>query len=264
MGFGSKWCSWVWGILASARASVLVNGAPTFDFKCGKGMRQGDPISPFLFVVVMEALSCLLDKAKEDGIFSGLQLPNGGPVLSHLFFADDALIIGDWLEDNALNVIRILRCFYMCSGLSINLGKSGLFGLGVDSEEVGLLADIIGCKQESLPFKYLGLKVGSNMNRISNWEAVFETFSSRLALWKSALLSIGGRITIIRSVLQSLPSYYFSFYKAPVKVIKALEGMIQKFLWGGSEDVRKTHWVAWETVTLPKKSGWLGLVNCKI
>ncbi|XP_022014901.2 uncharacterized protein LOC110914417 [Helianthus annuus] len=259
IGFGGRWCKWIWGILSSARASVLVNGAPTFEFKCGKGMRQGDPISPFLFVAVMEALSCLLDKAKELGIFSGVSLPNDGPVLSHLFFADDALIIGGWDKGNALNVVRILRCFYVCSGLRINLGKSSLFGIGVDMSDVSQVADSVGCKADSLPFKYLGLKVGENMNRIGNWRPVYDIFESRLALWKSALLSIGGRVTLIRSVLASLPNYYFSLYKAPAAVIKDLERMIKKFLWGGSGEARKTHWVAWERLAIPVKLGGLGI-----
>ncbi|XP_035831953.1 uncharacterized protein LOC118480996 [Helianthus annuus] len=93
MGFPSRWCAWVRGIISSARASVLVNGAPTFEFKCNKGMRQGDPISPFLFVIVMEALSCLISTACHLGIFKGVDLPNDGPSLSHLFFADDAIIL---------------------------------------------------------------------------------------------------------------------------------------------------------------------------
>ncbi|XP_021995409.1 uncharacterized mitochondrial protein AtMg01250-like [Helianthus annuus] len=201
MGFGAKWCSWLWGILSSARASVLVNGSPTFEFNCSKGMRQGDPISPFLFVVVMEALSCIFDKAVEVGVFSGIKLPNDGPSLSHLFFADDALIVGEWGEMNALNVVRILRCFHACSGLRINLSKSNLYGIVANSEEVEDLANVVGCKQDTLLFKYVGLKVGANMNRINNWKPVYDIFESRLALWKSAFLSMGGRIKLIRSVL---------------------------------------------------------------
>ncbi|KAJ0938354.1 putative RNA-directed DNA polymerase [Helianthus annuus] len=168
MGFGPRWCNWVWGVLSSARASVLVNGSPTFEFKCDKGMRQGDPLSPFLFVVAMEALSCLLNKAREVGVVSGISLPNDGPHLSHLFFADDALILGKWDASNALNIVRVLRCFYACSGLRINLGKSNLYGIGVSDSELGAMADVVGCTPDSLPFRYLGLKVGANMNRLSN------------------------------------------------------------------------------------------------
>ncbi|XP_021998032.1 uncharacterized protein LOC110895070 [Helianthus annuus] len=186
-------------------------------------MRQGDPISPFLFVAVMEALYCLIVKAGEVGVFSGIQLPYDGSRLSHLFFADDVLIIGDWDENNALNIVRILRCFHACSSLKINLGKSNLYGIGVDYAEVGVVANVVGCIPDSLPFKYLGLKMGANMNRINNWRPVFDIFESRLALWKSAVLSFGGRVTLICSVLESLPTYYFSIYKAPVKVVSNLE-----------------------------------------
>ncbi|MFS8026364.1 putative RNA-directed DNA polymerase [Helianthus anomalus] len=259
MGFGAKWCSWIWGVLSSARASVLVNGSPTFEFRCGKGMRQGDPISPFLFVVVMEALSCIFDKAVEVGVFSGINLPNDGPSLSHLFFAGDALIIGEWGETNALNVVRILRCFFVCSGLRINLSKSNIFGIGADSEEVADLARVVGCNHDVLPFKYLGLMVGANMNKVSSWKPIYDIVESRLALWKSGFLSIGGRITLIRPVLQSLPGYYFSLYRAPIKVVKDLEGKIRKFLWGGSNEGKKTHWVSWNVVASPIKCGGLGI-----
>ncbi|XP_022041105.1 uncharacterized mitochondrial protein AtMg01250-like [Helianthus annuus] len=136
MGFPELWCSWMWGILNSARSSVLVNGSPTFEFKCEKGMRQGDPISPFIFLIVMEALSFLLDKAKEEGILKGISTPNDGPSISHLLFANDAIILGDWSSENVLNVVRILRVFHMFSGLKINLSKSNLYGLGVEEGEV--------------------------------------------------------------------------------------------------------------------------------
>ncbi|KAJ0599248.1 putative RNA-directed DNA polymerase [Helianthus annuus] len=263
MGFGSKWCSWIWGILSSARASVLVNGSPTFEFNCEKGMRQGDPISPFLFVVAMEALSCLVSMANEVGVFSGIQLPNDGPNLSHLFFADDAIFVGEWEEGNALNIVRILRCFFACSGLKINFSKSNLFGIGVTIEDVVVMADLVGCAPDSLPFKYLGLKVGANMNRVNNWRPVYDLFESRLALWKSPVLSFGGKVTLIRSVLESLPSYFFSLFVAPGKVIKDLESIVKKFLWGGTAEVRKTHWVAWDRVSIPKKKGGLGLSKLK-
>ncbi|XP_021986620.1 uncharacterized protein LOC110883073 [Helianthus annuus] len=119
MGFPSRWCRWIKGVISSARASVLVNGATTFEFKCDKGMRKGDPISPFLFVIVMEALSCMIRKAISLGIVKGVVLPNDGPLVSHMFYADDAIIIGEWSSDNIQNLVRILKCFHACSGLLI-------------------------------------------------------------------------------------------------------------------------------------------------
>ncbi|KAJ0752293.1 putative RNA-directed DNA polymerase [Helianthus annuus] len=262
-GFPERWCHWIKGILKSARSSVLVNGSPTFEFQCYKGLRQGDPISPFLFILVMDVLSCLIDKAKSEGLINRMKTPNNGPIISHLFYADDAIILGEWSEDSILNVVRILRIFHVCSGLKINLDKSNIFGMGVGAEDLDSMASIIGCKVGSFPFCYLGVKVGANMNRVANWSPIYDIFDARLSSWKASLLSIGGRVVLIKSVLESLASYYFSLFKAPSKVIADLEAKIRKFLWGGIEGIKKLHWVSWEAVTLPKNQGGLGLSKLK-
>ncbi|KAJ0788573.1 putative RNA-directed DNA polymerase [Helianthus annuus] len=262
MGFPAKWRMWMEGILSSARSAVLVNGSPTFEFQCQKGLRQGDPISPFLFLVVMEILSCLISNACNLGCFKGINTPNGGPVMSHFLYADDALILGEWSVENIKTIARILRIFHICSGLKINFHKSNIFGLGVTEEELESMASILGCKTGSFPFKYLGISVGANMNRIYNWNPVVDIFQKRLSSWKAQSFSIGGRITLIKAVLESLPIYYFSLFKAPVKVVNKLESLMRRFLWAGKEEVKKMHWVSWDRVALPKKLGGLGL--CKL
>ncbi|XP_076936289.1 putative mitochondrial protein AtMg01250 [Bidens hawaiensis] len=128
MGFPQKWCGWVRGILCSARSAILVNGSPTFEFGCEKGLRQGDPLSPFLFLFVMEAFSGLFRKATCIGAFDGIRFPNGGLVINHLLFADNAMLLGEWSRFNFLNMKRILRIFFLCSGLKINLNKSTMIG----------------------------------------------------------------------------------------------------------------------------------------
>ncbi|XP_021986183.1 uncharacterized protein LOC110882483 [Helianthus annuus] len=145
-------------------------------------MRQGDPIFPFLFVIVMEALYSMLDRACEVKIMEGVRLPKDGPLVSHLFYADDAPIIEEWCKENVVNVVRILRCFHVCSGLKINLGKSNIYGIGVDSIEVEDMSVVVGCKSDTLPFEYLGLTVGANMNWIVNWRPVYDIFEKRLSL----------------------------------------------------------------------------------
>ncbi|KAJ0814615.1 putative RNA-directed DNA polymerase [Helianthus annuus] len=259
MNFPDVWCKWIEGVLVSARSSVLVNGSPTFEFSCEKGIRQGDPISPFLFIIVMEALSGLIRKACDVGVFKGVVLPNGGPVCSHLLYADDAMVMGEWSDDNFICLRRMLRIFHMCSGLRINIHKSTLFGVGKSIEDVNDKANGMGCRSGVTPFIYLGIQVGANMSRIGNWEPVLKVFKSRLSRWKSKVLSIGGRLTLIKSVLESLPSYYFSLFKAPVAIINALESLIKKFLWGGNSDINKVHWVGWDTVSRPKEQGGLGI-----
>ncbi|KAJ0918837.1 putative RNA-directed DNA polymerase [Helianthus annuus] len=220
MGFPSKWRNWVMGILFSGRGSVIVNGAPTGEFQYKRGLRQGDPLSPFLFIVAMEALHVMMTKATSSGHFLGVKLPEENMVVTHMLFADDSIFIGEWEENNLKNLKRILRIFYLVSGLKVNPRKSQLFGIGVNEEEVSNLASTFNFKAGNLPFTYLGLKVGANMNRITNWKEVIDTFNKRLSNWKARLLSFAGRVVLVKSVLGSLPNYYLSLYKCPLSVIK--------------------------------------------
>ncbi|MFS7972209.1 putative reverse transcriptase zinc-binding domain-containing protein [Helianthus anomalus] len=102
------------------------------------------------------------------------------------------------------------------------------------------------------------------MNMICNWRPVFEVFESRLSLWKGSVLSLGRRVTLIKAVLESLPNYFFSLYKAPVRVIKDLEKLIRRFLWEGSNGGAKLHWVAWDHIASPVRAGGIGLCSLGI
>ncbi|MFS7958360.1 putative RNA-directed DNA polymerase [Helianthus anomalus] len=263
LGFPQRWCLWIYGILSSARSAVLVNGSPTFEFGCSKGMRQGDPISPFLFIIVMEAFTSMIRRASRVGALRGIVLPNNGPVLTHLLYADDCVLMGEWARNNVKNVVLLLRCFYLCSGLKINMSKSSIFGIGVENGDVEAMASILKCKVGETPFAHLGIMVGAKMSRVVNWKFVFDLFEARLSLWKASMLSIGGRVTLIKAVLESIPNYYLSLFKAPASVLNGLEAIIKRFLWGGDDRYRKLHWVAWDRVTTPIDMGGLGLSKLK-
>ncbi|XP_035842190.1 uncharacterized mitochondrial protein AtMg01250-like [Helianthus annuus] len=182
MGFPKRWCDWIKGMCLSSRAAVLVNGSPTFDFRCEKGLRQGDSLSPFLFLIVMEALSWILNKAKDIGVFKGINFSEDEPDLTHLLYADDALILGEWTCENIKSIARVLRIFYLCSGLRINLHKSNIYGVCTDDLEVDNMMEVLGCKRADFPFTYLGIKVGAKMTRIFNWEPVVDVIKGRLAV----------------------------------------------------------------------------------
>ncbi|KAJ0445610.1 putative reverse transcriptase zinc-binding domain-containing protein [Helianthus annuus] len=123
---------------------------------------------------------------------------------------------------------------------------------------------MMGCTRGSFPFKHLGLQVGANMNLIKNWDPVVEIFQRRLSLWKAKTLSFGGRITLVCSVLNALPTYYFSLYKAPMGVIKRLEKIRREFLWGSIEEKEKMKWVAWKNMMTPKDLGGMGLGSLRV
>ncbi|GJS31236.1 putative RNA-directed DNA polymerase, eukaryota, reverse transcriptase zinc-binding domain protein [Tanacetum coccineum] len=235
MGFRQDLNNVVAGLISS-RASILVNGSPTSEFSLKRGLRQGDPLSPFLFIIVMEGLNIMLKDGLAANLFHGIKIGSSSLHLSHLFYADDVIIFSEWNQSDMDNIIRILDVFFLASRLKININKSNLYGVGVSSAEVANMAEGTGCSSSSLPFSYLGLPIGSNMGRITNWTTLIDRFKARLSGWKANMLSSGGRLTLIKSVLGSLSIYYFSIFKAPEAVIKQLESLRASFFWGASGD----------------------------
>ena len=107
MGFGVRWCNWSRTCLQSALVSVLINGAPTEEFKMNRGLRQGDPLAPFLFLAVAECLNALMCEAREKGLFEGLAVGKEKVEISHLQYADDAIFMGKWCPSNIINLTEI-------------------------------------------------------------------------------------------------------------------------------------------------------------
>ncbi|GJZ25345.1 RNA-directed DNA polymerase, eukaryota [Tanacetum coccineum] len=118
-GFGDKWCNWIQCCLKSSRGSILVNGSPTEEFQFGRGLKQGDPLSPFLFILIMimESLHLSFQRIVDADMFLGINLGGGSVNLSHLFYADDAVFVGQWCENNITTLVHVLECFYKASGL---------------------------------------------------------------------------------------------------------------------------------------------------
>ncbi|GKC41704.1 putative RNA-directed DNA polymerase, eukaryota, reverse transcriptase zinc-binding domain protein [Tanacetum coccineum] len=232
MGFGTKWRSWIHSFLSSASISVLVNGSPFKEFKVERGLRQGNPLSPFLFLMVAEALQISILEACSKGLYKGVYLLNNGANISLLQYADDALFFGDWSRLNVIHLIHILKCFELASGPKVNISKSRIMGVGVFTSEVNNLASSLGCAFDSIPFMYLGLSVGKKMRFVDGWDVVINRFCEKLSSWKANTLSIDGRLTLVKAVLGSLPIYYLSLFKAPSLVIDALETIRRRFFWG--------------------------------
>nr|GEW40045.1 zinc finger, CCHC-type [Tanacetum cinerariifolium] len=209
LGFGLKWSMWIFGCLKNSRASILVNGSPTSEFEMLKGLRQRDPMSLFLFILAMEGLHAMVSKAENTGLFKG------------------------WSHTNAYNLICLLRCFFMVSGVKINMHKSNILSVNVHDEEVSNMAFVLGRRVAKLPMMYLG--------------------------WKAKLLSVGGRLSLIKAVLGNLPTYYMSLYWMPITVQKRLESMRNRFFIGGDFDDKKITWVKWKSCLASKAMGGLGI-----
>ncbi|GJV58049.1 retrovirus-related pol polyprotein from transposon TNT 1-94 [Tanacetum coccineum] len=247
--------------LSSASISVLVNGSSSKEFKVERGLRQGNPLSPFLFHMVVEPLQISILEACNKGLYKGVYLSNNSANISLLQYADDALFFGDWSRLNVIHLIHILKCFELALCLKVNISKSGIIGVGVSTSEVNSLASSLGCTFDSIPFMYLGLPVRKRMRFVDGWDVVINRFHERLSSWKANSLSIGGRLTLVKSVLSSLPIYYLSLSlsKAPSLVIDVLETIRRRFFWGFKDSHRGISWVKWDMILGDIKNRGLGV-----
>ncbi|GJQ93591.1 RNA-directed DNA polymerase, eukaryota, reverse transcriptase zinc-binding domain protein [Tanacetum coccineum] len=257
-GFRCKWRNWIQSCLTSSKGSILVNGCPTNEFQFYKGLKQGDPLSPFLFILVMESLHLSFQRIVNAGMFKGIMLDQS-LCLSHMFYADDAIFLGEWSDGNISTLIHVLKCFFHASGLKINLNKSKIMGINVESAQVIQAAAKLGCLVLKCPFYYLGTRVGGSMTRVQAWQEIVEKVKSRLSKWKSKTLSIGGRLTLLKSVLGSIPVFHMSIFKVPSKVLHILESIRSHFFNGHDPGSKKASWVKWNNVLTDKKRGGLGV-----
>ncbi|GJU14768.1 RNA-directed DNA polymerase, eukaryota [Tanacetum coccineum] len=223
-GFGPKWCSWTRGCLHS----------------------------------VMESLHLSVSRAIEAGIFKGIKI-DSTLNLSHLFYADDVVFIGEWSPSNLSGITNILHCFSLLFGLLINLKKSNLLGVGVRSEYVKYAAVNLGCLTMKTPFKYVRVMVGGICATSQAWEDTIGKLKARLSNWKHKTLSVGGRLTLLKSVLGSTPIYNLSIYKAPKSVLHSMESLRRNFFNGSQCNERKIAWIKWTTTLASKKNGGLGI-----
>ncbi|GKC28240.1 RNA-directed DNA polymerase, eukaryota [Tanacetum coccineum] len=212
-GFGNKWHGWIRGCLISSKASIL-----------------------------------LIDR----GLFVPTLVGKENPMpISHLFYADDAMFISKWSCSNVCVLMMMLHCFFLASGLKVNVHKSSLYGVGVHNTEVQLMAASFGYLGNKLPFTYLGVKVGGNMTRANSWTEVVQKVSTKLSSWKAKSLSVGGRLTLIKSVLGAIPIYYMSMFKVLEGILSQLEKFRNSFFLGANPDERKITWWIWRFLTDP-------------
>ncbi|RHN63454.1 putative reverse transcriptase zinc-binding domain-containing protein [Medicago truncatula] len=158
----------------------------------------------------------------------------------------------------------MLRGFEMASGLKVNYHKSSLIGVNVSRQFMEAACRFLHCSEGSVPFNYLGLPVGANSKKLSTWEPMLEQLRNRLNSWGFKYVSLGGRITLLNSVLNAIPIFYLSFMKIPTKVVKKVTRIQRDFLWGGVGGGRKICWVKWKTICQPKSKGGLGVRDVKM
>ena len=143
------------------------------------------------------------------------------------------------------------------------MGTSELVPVGV-VHNIDLLLNVLGCKQGTLPMKYLGLPLGAKFKDKTIWNPILEKMERRLTSWKCLYLSRGGRVTLIKSTLSNLPTYFLSLFPIPASVANQMERLQQNFLWGGFGDEPKIHLVKWAILCAPISLGGLGIRKIRL
>ena len=182
MGFGVKWCKWIRTCISTIQFSVLINGSPADFFGSSRGLRQGDLLSPTLFLIMMEVFSRMLRRVEGAGLICDFKIEGrrgGGECVSHLLFVDDTILFCDADVEQILHIRLLLLCFKAVIGLKVNVHKSEMVPIG-EVDDVHALIEILGCRVGTLPMSYLGMPLGASHNSPSIWYPILEKFERKL------------------------------------------------------------------------------------
>ncbi|XP_074314409.1 uncharacterized protein LOC141649624 [Silene latifolia] len=259
MGFDNGWVSNVMRCVSSVTYGVLINGVPSRDVIPMRGLRQGDPISPYLFILCAEVLSSLLRRECERGAIHGIRVAPQAPVVTHLFFADDSIIFVKANVREAQRVMEVLHRYEVASGQLVSKEKTTVsFSRGTEERRRLAVEAVLGVRVVAEHDRYLGLPTVIGHSKQVLTRVVRDKLNNKLQGWRGMLFSRAGRETLIKAVAQSIPTYAMSVFRLPSNFCDELRSMVSRFWWGSINGKRKMSWVAWRYLCRPKARGGLG------
>ncbi|KAG6466651.1 hypothetical protein ZIOFF_075555 [Zingiber officinale] len=258
-GFSESVIAFIRRCVTSSWFSVLVNGQLSGFFRSQRGLRQGDPISPFLFILAAELFSRGLEALF--AAYPGMAYAIGCDMrVSHLAYADDVVIFLNGSLDCVRRGKSFLDRYEAQTGQAINAGKSSFFpSRCISDRRRQQIAAVTGFGLGERPMLYLGVPIISGNKRTVHFAPLLAKIQRKFQGWNLSRLSHGGRLTLIQSVLSSLPVYLLQVTQPPLEVLKKLEGVFASFFWSSVGHDRKVHWVAWRDICRPKQEGGLGI-----
>ncbi|OMO96399.1 reverse transcriptase [Corchorus capsularis] len=259
LGFSNRWVSLVMECLRTVTYSILVNGRRTESFVPSRGIRQGDPLSPYLFLFCMEGLSCLLQRAELNDRIHGVAVSRYAPRISHLFFADDSLLFLRASSEECDVVLDLLRQFELASGQQVNIDKSAvMFSCNTPGDLQEIIMHHLGIQKVLDRDRYLGLPIMIGRSKSVEFHLIKDRLWKQLRSWSGKLLSIAGKAVMIQSIAQAIPTYLRSCFRFPKTFLYELNMLIAKFWWGSTDSRNKIHWKAWDSLCTSKLDGGLG------
>ncbi|XP_024196657.1 uncharacterized protein LOC112199901 [Rosa chinensis] len=259
LGFCKKWVNINMATVKSVSYSILINGTPTGFILPTRGIRQGDPLSPYLFILCAEGLSALISSSVQHGYIAGLVMSPSAPVIHHLLFADDCFLFGEASVRECQAFNNILSTYAQASGQKINLQKSSVvFSGNVGVPSSNQLATVLGVKCVKEHGMYLGLPIHVGHNKTAIFAYLKERLTKKLLSWRSKILSAGGKELLIKAVAQTLPNYVMNCYLLPKSLCDDLQQLCSQFFWGSTNEKKKIHWRSWDRMCLPNEQGGMG------
>ncbi|GAU48422.1 hypothetical protein TSUD_405520 [Trifolium subterraneum] len=262
LGFSNKWVQWMMMCVSTVNYSVLMNFDKVGPIYPGRGLRQGDPLSPYLFILATEGLTALIKQSIGRGELHGIKICRGAPMVSHLLFADDCFMFCRANISEATHLMSLLDTYSAASGQEINLSKSEVFfsrNLSTAAQED--LSGIMGVKHVMGTGTYLGLPSMVGRSKKATFGFIKDRIWKKINSWRGRALSKAGKDVMIKSVLQAIPAYIMSVYLVPDSIISDIEKMLNSFWWGDGSNNKGIRWLAWDRLARPKAEGGLGYRN---
>ncbi|CAO2152815.1 unnamed protein product [Urochloa humidicola] len=251
--------------VTTVRYSVRFNGVPLNTFQPTRGLRQGDPLSPYLFLFVAEGLSKILQHKTAVGDLEGIKVCRRAPEVTNLLFADDSLLFFRANVEQGQVVKDALATYCRATGQMINFDKcSILLNEKLNSDVVQEVKNLLNVHTVTFEAKYMGLPTPEGRQKADRFQAITERLIKRCNAWDEKCLSSAGKETLIKSVAQAIPVYIMGVFLLPASLHGALERQIRKFWWGELGGKRKTHWIAWNKFTKSKGAGGLGFRDLRV
>ncbi|CAL1356643.1 unnamed protein product [Linum trigynum] len=257
LGFGAQWVQWIHECISPSSFSIMMNGMPAGYFRPSRGLRQGDPLSPLLFVLCTEGLTALIKKAVLERRLTGVRVSPRAPRVSNLFFADDSYMLVQASMQQCENLLQVLGEYEELSGQRVNLDNSAVcFSRNVLHEDCVAMAARLGVGELGVQDKYIGLPTLISRPKSETFRFLEEKLLQKLQGWKQRHLSWAAKETLLKSVAAALPVYVMACFKLPVTLCRRLDKYIAHFWWGGSID--RVHWMSWRKLCRSKQEGGLG------
>ncbi|XP_073120906.1 uncharacterized protein [Henckelia pumila] len=259
LGFSGSWIRKVMKCVSSVSYSFSVNQEIVGRVVPSKGIRQGDPLSPYLFSLCAQGLSSMLHSYSARGLFRGVHIAANCPPLTHLFFADDNIIFFRATDEDCARVKECMQAYEVASGQLVNFDKSSISFTPnttpslVESIKTSLTILVVQGHEV-----YLGLPTYSLRRKKVQFHYLVERVSKRLKGWGSKFFSVGGRETLIKSVLLAMPTYAMSCFMLPKATCDSIERDCADFWWGMDGAKRRMHWTTWDFLCQPKWKGGMG------